>query len=132
MEINWTEVILNIAWVVVVMVLIPLTKKGLSNILPIIVEFLKGKMSAETWNVLASILQDLITSAEKNIKGEKKGKKKKEHVMNLLKEQGLLTDDNYNMVSEMIDGICERLTMEGLINVDYWKELIEETKQSGL
>ena len=43
-NINWTEVICNLLWVIIVMVLIPITKKGLNYILPIIVNFIKNKI----------------------------------------------------------------------------------------
>ena len=129
MEINWTEVICNLLWVLIVMVLIPLTKKGLNYVLPIIVGFIKNKISSNNWNVIVNVLQDLITSAEINIIGEKAGSQRKEYILNLLTEKGLVTGENRDIVSNLIDGLCVQLTDQGLINTEHWKQWLEEQKE---
>ena len=131
MEINiyWTEVICNLLWVIIVMVLIPITKKGLNYILPIIVNFIKNKISSNNWNVIVSMLQDLITSAEINIIGDKVGPQRKEYILNLLTEKGLVNEDNKEIVSNLIDGLCVQLTEQGLINTEQWKQWLEDQKE---
>ena len=129
MEINWTEVICNLLWVLIVMVLIPLTKKGLNYVLPIIVGFIKNKISSNNWNVIVNVLQDLITSAEINIIGEKAGSQRKEYILNLLTKKGLVTEENRDIVSNLIDGLCVQLTDQGLINTEHWKQWLEEQKE---
>lgn len=128
-NINWTEVICNLLWVIIVMVLIPITKKGLNYILPIIVNFIKNKISSNNWNVIVSMLQDLITSAEINIIGNKVGPQRKEYILNLLTEKGLVNEDNKEIVSNLIDGICVQLTEQGLINTEQWKQWLEDQKE---
>lgn len=128
-NINWTEVICNLLWVIIVMVLIPITKKGLNYILPIIVNFIKNKISSNNWNVIVSMLQDLITSAEINIIGDKVGPQRKEYILNLLTEKGLVNEDNKEIVSNLIDGLCVQLTEQGLINTDQWKQWLEDQKE---
>ena len=128
-NINWTEVICNLLWVIIVMVLIPITKKGLNYILPIIVNFLKNKISSNNWNVIVSMLQDLITSAEINIIGDKVGPQRKEYILNLLTEKGLVNEDNKEIVSNLIDGLCVQLTEQGLINTEQWKQWLEDQKE---
>lgn len=129
MEVNWTEVICNLLWVLIVMILIPLTKKGLNYVLPIIVDFIKNKISSNNWNVIVNVLQDLITSAEINIIGEKVGPQRKEYILNLLTEKGLVTEENRDIVSNLIDGLCVQLTEQGLINTEQWKQWLEEQKE---
>lgn len=128
-NINWTEVICNLLWVIIVMVLIPITKKGLNYILPIIVNFIKNKISSNNWNVIVSMLQDLITSAEINIIGDKVGPQRKEYILNLLTEKGLVNEDNKEIVSNLIDGLCVQLTEQGLINTEQWKQWLEDQKE---
>ena len=128
-SINWTEVICNLLWVIIVMVLIPITKKGLNYILPIIVNFIKNKISSNNWNVIVSMLQDLITSAEINIIGDKVGPQRKEYILNLLTEKGLVNEDNKEIVSNLIDGLCVQLTEQGLINTEQWKQWLEDQKE---
>ena len=128
MEVNWTEVICNLLWVLIVMIFIPLAKKGLNYVLPIIVDFIKNKISSNNWNVIVNVLQDLITSAEINIIGEKVGPKRKEYILNLLTEKGLVTEENREIVSNLIDGLCVQLTEQGLINTEQWKQWLEEQK----
>lgn len=128
MEVNWTEVICNLLWVLIVMIFIPLAKKGLNYVLPIIVDFIKNKISSNNWNVIVNVLQDLITSAEINIIGEKVGPKRKEYILNLLTEKGLVTEENRDIVSNLIDGLCVQLTEQGLINTEQWKQWLEEQK----
>lgn len=128
-NINWTEVICNLLWVIIVMVLIPITKKGLNYILPIIVNFIKNKISSNNWNVIVSMLQDLITSAEINIIGNKVGPQRKEYILNLLTEKGLVNEDNKEIVSNLIDGLCVQLTEQGLINTEQWKQWLEDQKE---
>lgn len=128
-NINWTEVICNLLWVIIVMVLIPITKKGLNYILPIIVNFIKNKISSNNWNVIVSMLQDLITSAEINIIGDKVGPQRKEYILNLLTEKGLVNEDNKEIVSNLIDGLCVQLTEQGLINTKQWKQWLEDQKE---
>lgn len=128
-NINWTEVICNLLWVIIVMVLIPITKKGLNYILPIIVNFIKNKISSNNWNVIVSMLQDLITSAEINIIGDKVGPQRKEYILNLLTEKGLINEDNKEIVSNLIDGLCVQLTEQGLINTEQWKQWLEDQKE---
>lgn len=128
-NINWTEVICNLLWVIIVMVLIPITKKGLNYILPIIVNFIKNKISSNNWNVIVSMLQDLITSAEINIIGDKVGPQRKEYILNLLTEKGLVNEDNKEIVSNLIDGLCVQLTEQGLINTELWKQWLEDQKE---
>lgn len=128
-NINWTEVICNLLWVIIVMVLIPITKKGLNYILPIIVNFIKNKISSNNWNVIVSMLQDLITSAEINIIGDKVGPQRKEYILNLLTEKGLVNEDNKEIVSNLIDGLCVQLTEQGLINTTQWKQWLEDQKE---
>ena len=128
-NINWTEVICNLLWVIIVMVLIPITKKGLNYILPIIVNFIKNKISSNNWNVIVSMLQDLITSAEINIIGDKVGPQRKEYILNLLTEKGLVNEDNKEIVSNLIDGLCVQLTEQGLINIEQWKQWLEDQKE---
>ena len=128
-NINWTEVICNLLWVILVMVLIPITKKGLNYILPIIVNFIKNKISSNNWNVIVSMLQDLITSAEINIIGNKVGPQRKEYILNLLTEKGLVNEDNKEIVSNLIDGLCVQLTEQGLINTEQWKQWLEDQKE---
>lgn len=127
--INWTEVICNLLWVVIVMVLIPLAKKGLNYILPIIVNYTKNKISANNWNIIINVLQDLITSAEINIIGDKVGAQRKQYIMDLLTKKGLINDDNKEIVSNLIDGLCVQLTEQGLINTDQWKQWLEQQKE---
>lgn len=129
MEVNWTEVICNLLWVLIVMIFIPLAKKGLNYVLPIIVDFIKNKISSNNWNVIVNVLQDLITSAEINIIGEKVGPKRKEYILNLLTEKGLVTEENRDIVSNLIDGLCVQLTEQGLINTEQWKQWLEEQKE---
>lgn len=128
-NINWTEVICNLLWVIIVMVLIPITKQGLNYILPIIVNFIKNKISSNNWNVIVSMLQDLITSAEINIIGDKVGPQRKEYILNLLTEKGLVNEDNKEIVSNLIDGLCVQLTEQGLINTEQWKQWLEDQKE---
>lgn len=128
MEVNWTEVICNLLWVLIVMIFIPLAKKGLNYVLPIIVDFIKNKISSNNWNVIVNVLQDLITSAEINIIGEKVGPQRKEYILNLLTEKGLVTEENRDIVSNLIDGLCVQLTEQGLINTEQWKQWLEEQK----
>lgn len=128
-NINWTEVVCNLLWVIIVMVLIPITKKGLNYILPIIVNFIKNKISSNNWNVIVSMLQDLITSAEINIIGDKVGPQRKEYILNLLTEKGLVNEDNKEIVSNLIDGLCVQLTEQGLINTEQWKQWLEDQKE---
>lgn len=128
-NINWTEVICNLLWVIIVMVLIPITKKGLNYILPIIVNFIKNKISSNNWNVIVSMLQDLITSAEINIIGDKVGPQRKEYILNLLTEKGLVNEENKDIVSNLIDGLCVQLTEQGLINTEQWKQWLEDQKE---
>lgn len=128
-NINWTEVICNLLWVIIVMVLIPITKKGLNYILPIIVNSIKNKISSNNWNVIVSMLQDLITSAEINIIGDKVGPQRKEYILNLLTEKGLVNEDNKEIVSNLIDGLCVQLTEQGLINTKQWKQWLEDQKE---
>ena len=128
-NINWTEVICNLLWVIIVMVLIPITKKGLNYILPIIVNFIKNKISSNNWNVIVSMLQDLITSAEINIIGDKVGPQRKEYILNLLTEKGLVNENNKEIVSNLIDGLCVQLTEQGLINTEQWKQWLEDQKE---
>ena len=128
-NINWTEVICNLLWVIIVMVLIPITKQGLNYILPIIVNFIKNKISSNNWNVIVSMLQDLITSAEINIIGNKVGPQRKEYILNLLTEKGLVNEDNKEIVSNLIDGLCVQLTEQGLINTEQWKQWLEDQKE---
>ena len=128
-NINWTEVICNLLWVIIVMVLIPITKKGLNYILPIIVNFIKNKISSNNWNVIVSMLQDLITSAEINIIGNKVGPQRKEYILNLLTEKGLVNEENKEIVSNLIDGLCVQLTEQGLINTEQWKQWLEDQKE---
>lgn len=128
-NINWTEVICNLLWVIIVMVLIPITKKGLNYILPIIVNSIKNKISSNNWNVIVSMLQDLITSAEINIIGDKVGPQRKEYILNLLTEKGLVNEDNKEIVSNLIDGLCVQLTEQGLINIEQWKQWLEDQKE---
>ena len=128
-NINWTEVICNLLWVIIVMVLIPITKKGLNYILTIIVNFIKNKISSNNWNVIVSMLQDLITSAEINIIGNKVGPQRKEYILNLLTEKGLVNEDNKEIVSNLIDGLCVQLTEQGLINTEQWKQWLEDQKE---
>ena len=128
-NINWTEVICNLLWVIIVMVLIPITKKGLNYILPIIVNFIKNKISSNNWNVIVNVLQDLITSAEINIIGDKVGPQRKEYILNLLTEKGLVNEDNKEIVSNLIDGLCVQLTEQGLINTKQWKQWLEDQKE---
>ena len=128
-NINWTEVICNLLCVIIVMVLIPITKKGLNYILPIIVNFIKNKISSNNWNVIVSMLQDLITSAEINIIGDKVGPQRKEYILNLLTEKGLVNEDNKEIVSNLIDGLCVQLTEQGLINTEQWKQWLEDQKE---
>ena len=128
-NINWTEVICNLLWVIIVMVLIPITKKGLNYILPIIVNFIKNKISSNNWNVIVSMLQDLITIAEINIIGNKVGPQRKEYILNLLTEKGLVNEDNKEIVSNLIDGLCVQLTEQGLINTEQWKQWLEDQKE---
>lgn len=128
-NINWTEVICNLLWVIIVMILIPITKKGLNYILPIIVNFIKNKISSNNWNVIVSMLQDLITSAEINIIGDKVGPQRKEYILNLLTEKGLVNEDNKEIVSNLIDGLCVQLTEQGLINTEQWKRWLEDQKE---
>ena len=128
-NINWTEVICNLLWVIIVMVLIPITKKGLNYILPIIVNFIKNKISSNNWNVIVSMLQDLITSAEINIIGDKVGPQRKEYILNLLTEKGLVNEDNKEIVSNLIDGLCVQLTEQGLTNTEQWKQWLEDQKE---
>ena len=128
-NINWTEVICNLLWVILVMVLIPITKKGLNYILPIIVNFIKNKISSNNWNVIVSMLQDLITSAEINIIGDKVGPRRKEYILNLLTEKGLVNEENKEIVSNLIDGLCVQLTEQGLINTEQWKQWLEDQKE---
>lgn len=128
-NINWTEVICNLLWVIIVMVLIPITKKGLNYILPIIVNFIKNKISSNNWNVIVNVLQDLITSAEINIIGDKVGPQRKEYILNLLTEKGLVNEDNKEIVSNLIDGLCVQLTEQGLINTEQWKQWLEDQKE---
>ena len=111
------------------MVLIPITKKGLNYILPIIVNFIKNKISSNNWNVIVSMLQDLITSAEINIIGDKVGPQRKEYILNLLTEKGLVNEDNKEIVSNLIDGLCVQLTEQGLINTEQWKQWLEDQKE---
>ena len=129
MEVNWTEVICNLLWVLIVMIFIPLAKKGLNYVLPIIVDFIKNKISSNNCNVIVNVLQDLITSAEINIIGEKVGPKRKEYILNLLTEKGLVTEENRDIVSNLIDGLCVQLTEQGLINTEQWKQWLEEQKE---
>lgn len=129
MEVNWTEVICNLLWVLIVMIFIPLAKKGLNYVLPIIVDFIKNKISSNNWNVIVNVLQDLITSAEINIIGEKVGPQRKEYILNLLTEKGLVTEENRDIVSNLIDGLCVQLTEQGLINTEQWKQWLEEQKE---
>lgn len=128
-NINWTEVICNLLWVIIVMVLIPITKQGLNYILPIIVNFIKNKISSNNWNVIVNVLQDLITSAEINIIGDKVGPQRKEYILNLLTEKGLVNEDNKEIVSNLIDGLCVQLTEQGLINTEQWKQWLEDQKE---
>ena len=128
-NINWTEVVCNLLWVIIVMVLIPITKKGLNYILPIIVNFIKNKISSNNWNVIVSMLQDLITSAEINIIGNKVGPQRKEYILNLLTEKGLVNEENKEIVSNLIDGLCVQLTEQGLINTEQWKQWLEDQKE---
>ena len=128
-NINWTEVVCNLLWVIIVMVLIPITKQGLNYILPIIVNFIKNKISSNNWNVIVSMLQDLITSAEINIIGNKVGPQRKEYILNLLTEKGLVNEDNKEIVSNLIDGLCVQLTEQGLINTEQWKQWLEDQKE---
>lgn len=128
-NINWTEVICNLLWIIIVMVLIPITKQGLNYILPIIVNFIKNKISSNNWNVIVSMLQDLITSAEINIIGNKVGPQRKEYILNLLTEKGLVNEDNKEIVSNLIDGLCVQLTEQGLINTEQWKQWLEDQKE---
>lgn len=128
-NINWTEVICNLLWVIIVMVLIPIIKKGLNYILPIIVNFIKNKISSNNWNVIVNMLQDLITSAEINIIGDKVGPQRKEYILNLLTEKGLVNEDNKEIVSNLIDGLCVQLTEQGLINTEQWKQWLEDQKE---
>ena len=128
-NINWTEVICNLLWVIIVMVLIPITKQGLNYILPIIVNSIKNKISSNNWNVIVSMLQDLITSAEINIIGDKVGPQRKEYILNLLTEKGLVNEDNKEIVSNLIDGLCVQLTEQGLINTEQWKQWLEDQKE---
>ena len=128
-NINWTEVICNLLWVIIVMVLIPITKQGLNYILPIIVNFIKNKISSNNWNVIVSMLQDLITSAEINIIGDKVGPQRKEYILNLLTEKGLVNEENKEIVSNLIDGLCVQLTEQGLINTEQWKQWLEDQKE---
>lgn len=128
-NINWTEVICNLLWVIIVMVLIPITKQGLNYILPIIVNFIKNKISSNNWNVIVNVLQDLITSAEINIIGNKVGPQRKEYILNLLTEKGLVNEDNKEIVSNLIDGLCVQLTEQGLINTEQWKQWLEDQKE---
>ena len=129
MEVNWTEVICNLLWVLIVMIFIPLAKKGLNYVLPIIVDFIKNKKTYNIYNVIVNVLQDLITSAEINIIGEKVGPKRKEYILNLLTEKGLVTEENRDIVSNLIDGLCVQLTEQGLINTEQWKQWLEEQKE---
>lgn len=128
-NINWTEVICNLLWVIIVMVLIPITKQGLNYILPIIVNFIKNKISSNNWNVIVNVLQDLITSAEINITGNKVGPQRKEYILDLLIKKGLVTEDNKEIVSNLIDGLCVQLTEQGLINTEQWKQWLEDQKE---
>ena len=128
-NINWTEVICNLLWVIIVMVLIPITKQGLNYILPIIVNFIKNKISSNNWNVIVNVLQDLITSAEINIIGDKVGPQRKEYILNLLTEKGLVNEENKDIVSNLIDGLCVQLTEQGLINTEQWKQWLEDQKE---
>ena len=128
-NINWTEVVCNLLWVIIVMVLIPITKQGLNYILPIIVNFIKNKISSNNWNVIVNVLQDLITSAEINIIGDKVGPQRKEYILNLLTEKGLVNEDNKEIVSNLIDGLCVQLTEQGLINTEQWKQWLEDQKE---
>ena len=128
-NINWTEVICNLLWVIIVMILIPITKQGLNYILPIIVNFIKNKISSNNWNVIVNVLQDLITSAEINIIGNKVGPQRKEYILNLLTEKGLVNEDNKEIVSNLIDGLCVQLTEQGLINTEQWKQWLEDQKE---
>ena len=128
-NINWTEVVCNLLWVIIVMVLIPITKQGLNYILPIIVNFIKNKISSNNWNVIVNVLQDLITSAEINIIGDKVGPQRKEYILNLLTEKGLVNENNKEIVSNLIDGLCVQLTEQGLINTEQWKQWLEDQKE---
>lgn len=128
-NINWTEVVCNLLWVIIVMVLIPITKQGLNYILPIIVNFIKNKISSNNWNVIVNVLQDLITSAEINIIGNKVGPQRKEYILNLLTEKGLVNENNKEIVSNLIDGLCVQLTEQGLINTEQWKQWLEDQKE---
>ena len=110
--INWANVICQVIWIVVVLILIPLYKK----IKPIVMNYLTQKMGAANLQIVMNMLSDLIISAEKNIVGPKMGSNRKEFILNLLKEYGLVNDSNKDIVSNLIDGLCEQLTKEELIN----------------
>ena len=110
--IDWVEVIFRLIWIVVVVILIPLIKK----FKPIVIQFLQKKIGASNLEVISNILSDLILSVEKNITGNKVGSIRKEYIMELLKQKGLVDADNEEIISNLIDGMCEQLTAEGLIN----------------
>lgn len=128
MGVNWTEVIVNLIWIVLALVVIPLIKKGVSKLLPIITKFLKEKTNSTSLSLILDTLEGLITSAEINILGEKKGSERKAYIIALLKEQGLLSEDNEKLVSDLIDGICEKLTSEGIINTETWKQYLDSLR----
>lgn len=128
MEINWTEVVVNVIWIAMALVVIPLIKKGANILLPMITNFLKEKTNSTSLTLILDTLQGLITSAEINILGEKKGTERKEYILNLLQDQGLVTADNLQLVSDLIDGICEMLTAEGIINPGRWKEYLDSIR----
>lgn len=110
--INWANVICQVIWIVVVLILIPLYKK----VKPIVMNYLTQKMGAANLQIVMNMLSDLIISAEKNIVGPKMGSNRKEFILNLLKEYGLVNESNKDIVSNLIDGLCEQLTKEELIN----------------
>jgi hypothetical protein len=103
MEFNadWTDIVWKLAVFLATTVIFPLAAK------------------AWDWFKTQKIFKyiDKFIVAAENIFGAGTGAKKKEYVMNLLREMKLLTPKNETYISTLIDGLCSAMTTDGYINL---------------
>ena len=75
----------------------------------LVIPWMRGKMSAQKYEVMVALIKTGVFAAEK-LYGTKEGQKKKEYVLNLLKENGYILDiDN---VEESINAVIEAMVKE--------------------
>lgn len=110
---NWLELILGIATLLVTALVAPLVK---------------SKLSEGTRKDLDYWVRYLVAAAEVEIDGEKMGTRKLNVVIGELKRMGLVDDKNEERVKHLITGVCQELTAAFIINRDH-NALVSEIRE---